>query len=131
MKAKTFWSLMMILALTVSASYAQEITVTTTKANTVSSKVFIELPGLANNPEAIIVATPVGDTQILNPHAIGAWYNNNTWSIFNCDHAMMPLGLTFKVQVFLKPGANQFLHLTTKENLDNEGSFIDNPALAY
>ncbi|MBL0274120.1 MAG: hypothetical protein IPQ06_13875 [Chitinophagaceae bacterium] len=41
----------------------------------------------------------------------------------------MPVGLTYKVQYFLTPGANQFLHLVTQQNLGAEGSYIDNPAL--
>ncbi len=129
MKVKTIWGVILILALSVSANYAQEFTVTTTTANTVASKSTIELPGLANNPLAIIVATPLGDAETLNPHPIGAWYYNNKWNIFNTDHANMPAGLKFKLQVFLKPDFNHFLHIVTKVNLIGEGSEIDNPSL--
>ena len=129
MKAKIILGLIMILALAVLSSYAQELTLTTTNANTVSSKSSIDLPGLTGNPLAIIVATPVGDTAALNPHPVGAWYYSGKWNIFNTDHAVMPIGSKYKVQFFLEPGPNQFLHLITQQNLGNEGSYIDNPAL--
>ena len=128
MKARSGLVLLILLTLTAVNSFAQEITLTTNAANTVASKATINLPTLSNNPNAIIVATPLGNTQTLNPHPIGAWYYNNKWHIFNTNHATMPVGLTFKVEVFLNPDANQFLHVITNQN--GEGySFIDNPAL--
>ncbi len=124
MKAAFTLGLFIVLtSVTVFNSFAQqEFTVTTTTANTVASKSTIEMPGLANNPLAIIVATPLGDAETLNPHPIGAWYYNNKWNIFNTDHANMPAGLKFKLQVFLKPDFNHFLHIVTKVNLIGEGS---------
>ena len=41
----------------------------------------------------------------------------------------MPAGLKFKLQVFLKPDANHFLHIITRENLGDEGSYLNNPLL--
>jgi len=108
---------------------AQEFILTTTPANTVSSKASVDMPGLTGNPLAIIVATPIGNTAMLNPHPIGAWYYSGKWNIFNTDHAVMPLGAKYKVQFFQQPGPNQFLHLMTRQNLGSEGSYIDNPAL--
>lgn len=111
-------------------SHAQlEYTLTTTAANTVSSRSLIDVPGLTGNPNAIIIATPLGNTKTMNPHPTGAWYYSGKWNIFNCNHAVMPLGLTYKVQYFLTAGPNQFLHLVTLQNLGSEGSYIDNPAL--
>jgi hypothetical protein len=121
--------LLVALSLTAADSFAQEITFTTTAANLVASKATIDMPGLAGNPRAIIVATPLGDTATLNPHPVGAWYYNGKWNIFNADHATMPAGLKFKVRVFLRPDANQFVHVMTKENLSDGVSFIDHPAL--
>lgn len=126
---KIFSGLGLLLALNSLNAFAQEFTLTTTAANTVSSKSSIDMPGLTGNPLAIIVATPVGNTEKLNPHSIGAWYYNDKWHIFNTDHANMPPGLQFKVQVFLKPDANHFLHLVNEQNLVGGSSFIDNPAL--
>jgi len=128
MKVKIIFGLI-ILVLTVSVNYAQEFTLITTKSNLVASKASIDLPGLSGNPQAIIVATPLGDTASLNPHAIGVWFYNGKWNIFNTDHATMPEGLKFKLQIFLKPGENQFLHIISKQNLGEEGSYMDHPLL--
>ncbi len=108
---------------------AQEFTFTTTAANTVASKSTIDMPGLAGNPNASIVATPTGNTATLNPHPIGAWYYNGKWNIFNTDHATMPPGMVFSVKVFLRPDSERFLHIVTKDNLTEGVSFIENPAL--
>ena len=131
MKVRFSFVVFMVLTLMIANGQAQEITLTTTAANTVASKSTIDLPALSNNPGAIIVATSAGNTQTLNPHPIGAWYYNGKWNIFNTDHATMPIGLQFKVEVFLKPDANHFLHLITKENLTDMGSYIDHPALNH
>ncbi len=129
MKIRTIWGLLIWLTLLTVNNFAQEITLTTTRENLTASKATIDMAGLAGNPQAIIVAVPIGETAKLNPHPIGAWYYNEKWNIFNTDHATMPIGLKFKVEVFLKPGANHFLHLITKENLTGDVSYIDNPAL--
>ena len=100
-----------------------------TSNNISSSRVPIDNPDLNGNPQAIIIATPVGNTAVINKHPIGAWYYNNKWNIFNTDHATMPAGLKFKLQVFLKPDANHFLHIITRENLGDEGSYLNNPLL--
>jgi hypothetical protein len=113
-------------SISVSQALGQEFTLTTTAANTVASKATIEMPGLAGNPGAIIVATPSGNTATLNPHPIGAWYYNGKWNIFNTDHANMAVGLKFKVEVFLGPAAGQFVHTVTKENLSDGVSIVDN-----
>ncbi|MGD9629973.1 MAG: membrane dipeptidase [Pyrinomonadaceae bacterium] len=113
----------------VSAVSGQELTVTATAANTVSSKTSIDLPGLTGNPLAIIVATPLGDTKLLNPHPLGAWYYSGKWNLFNSNQSVMPLGAKYKVRFFLRPGPGQFLHLVTKENTGAEGTYIDNPLL--
>ena len=116
--------------LSAAASNAQqEFTLTTTAANIISAKALIVLPGLTNNPDAIIVAAPLGNTKSANPHPIGAWYYSDKWNIFNSDFAVMVPGLTYKVQYFLTPGTNQFLHIVTQLNLGSEGTYIDNPAL--
>jgi len=127
--AKMIMGLIVVIVSIASINYAQEFTLTTTPANTVSSKASIDMPGLTGNPLAIIVATPIGNTAMLNTHPIGAWYYSGKWNIFNTDHAVMPLGAKYKVQIFQQPGPNQFLHVVTQQNLGSEGSYIDNPAL--
>lgn len=128
MKTKSSLGLFVALALlTVSVFAQQEITVTATAANTVASKTTIDVPGLGNNPNAIIIAKPTGSTNILHP--IGAWYYNNKWHIFNTDHANMQLGSTFKVQIFSAPNANQFLHVITQSGAGQDFTILDYPAL--
>ncbi len=122
-------SLILFVVLTVSTTFAQEITLTTTKTNLLASKATIEMPGLSGNSEAIIFAAPIGETARLNPHPIGAWYYNDKWNIFNTDHANMSVGLKFKVEVFLRPDANHFLHIIKKDNLIGGESYIDNRLL--
>lgn len=129
MKVGARWALLIALMLTAADGFAQEFTLTTTNANVVSSKASIDMPGLTGNPLAIIVAMPLGNTELLNPHPIGAWYYSGKWNLFNTDHAVMPLGAKYKVQFFPQPGPNQFLHIVTQQNLGSEGSYIDHPAL--
>ncbi len=113
----------------VNSNAQQEYTLTTSPANISSAKALVDLPGLTGNTNAIIIATPLGNTKTMNPHPTGAWYYSGKWNIFNCDFAPMPVGLTYKVQYFLTPGTNQFLHLVTQGSLGAEGSYIDNPVL--
>jgi hypothetical protein len=120
-------ALLIITALRSSAQ--QEFTLTTSAANIISAKALIDLPGLTGNPDAIIVATPLGNTKASNPNPIGAWYYSGKWNIFNSNFAPMVAGLTYKVQYFVTPGTNQFLHLVTQQSLGSEGTYIDNPAL--
>jgi len=121
--------LLLIFALACWHTEAQELKITTNAANTVSSKSLIDLPGLTGNPLAIIVATPMGNTEMLNTNPIGAWYYSGKWNIFNSNHSVMPLGATYMIRFYLQPGPNQFMHRVTKENTGAEGSYIDNPAL--
>jgi hypothetical protein len=107
----------------------QEFTLTTSAANIISAKALIDLPGLTGNPNAIIIATQLGNSITSNPIPVGAWYYSGKWNIFNTNFAAMLSGLTYKVQYFLAPGPNQFLHLVTLQNLGTDGSYIDNPAL--
>ena len=125
---KLFFPIFLII--TVLNSHAQqEFTLTTTTANVISAKALIDLPGLTGNPLAIIVATPLGNTITANTNPIGAWYYSGKWNIFNSNWAVLITGLTYKVQYFLAPGPNAFMHLVTLQNLGTEGSYIDNAAL--
>jgi hypothetical protein len=121
--------LFVVLILTTAVNSFAQNTLTTTAANTNSSMTRIDIPGLANNPNAIIVATLVGNFS-LNPHPIGAWYYNDKWYIFNTDHNVMPVGLTFNLQVVLIPDANHFLHIiTTGSSATVPQSYLDYPVL--
>jgi hypothetical protein len=129
MKSNIGCGLFVVLVLAVSNAHAQEFTLTTTKANVVSNRASIDMPGLSGNPLAIIVATPLGDTELLNPNPIGAWYYAERWNINNTNGAVMPVGAKYKIQFFLRPGPHQFLHTVTQQNLGGEGSYVDHPAL--
>src|SRR5688572_12094072 len=118
-----------LISLSAVNGYGQEFTLTTTARNTVSSKATIEVPALSGNPDAVIIATPLGDSETRNPHPIGAWYYNGKWNIFNTDHANLAEGLTYKIQYFLRRDANHFVHVMTKTNITGSGSVIDSPAL--
>ena len=129
MKTVVSLTLWVASALICANAFAQEITLTTTGRNVVASKAAIDFPGLDGNSQAIVAATPIGETARSNPHPIGAWFYNGKWNIFNTDHATMPEGLQFKVQIFLRPDANHFLHSIAAENLHGGASCIDSPAL--
>ena len=107
----------------------QEFTLTTSPANITSAQALINLPALNGNPNAIILGIPQGNTATLNTHPLGVWYYSGRWYLFNSNFSPMVPGLTYKIQYFLSPGTNQFLHLVTQQNLGAEGSYIDNPAL--
>jgi len=129
MKPRLNLVLFVVLTLTAAVnSFAQEFTFTTSTTNITAAMARLDVPGLAHNLQAIIVATPLGTTQTSNQHAIGAWFYNDKWYIFNSDNVTLTVGLTFKVEVFLTPGANQFLHIITNSNLSGGSSYIDNPA---
>ena len=129
MKANTILGLILILALMVSANYAQEFTLTATAANTVASKVIIDMPALNGKPNAIILATKIGT---LDPFPIGAWYYNNQWNIFNINHNNMPIGSTFKVQVFPTRDADHYLHVVvTANNQTVPRMALNHPALDF
>ena len=121
--------LFILISLTTINSFAQqEFTLNATPANIISSRVPIDNPDLNGNPQAIIIATPVGNTAVINKHPIGAWFYNNKWNIFNTDHAVMTIGATFKVQYFPQTSDNQFLHNISDQNA-GERSYLDNPLL--
>lgn len=115
--------------LAVKSHAQQEFTLTTAAANITSAQALINLPELNGNPSAIIVASPLGNTNVLNTHPLGVWYYSGKWYLFNSDFSPMLPGLIYKIRYFLSPGTNQFLHLITQQNLGAEGSYIDNPEL--
>ncbi len=110
-------------------SFAQEFVFTTTPANASGPRALIDMPGLTGNPLAIIVATPLGDTELLNTHPIGVWYIGGKWYLVNVDIGVMPPGAKYRIQFFQRPGPDRFLHSVTRQNVGAEGSYIDSPVL--
>lgn len=133
MKLKTIYRILLLAilsgAIPLSSHAQQEFTLTTSAANITSAQALINLPDLNGNPGAIIVATPLGNTKLMNTHPQGVWYYSGKWYLFNTDFAPMLAGLTYKIRYFLTAGTNQFLHMVTQQNLGAEGSYIDNPLL--
>ena len=130
MKARNIiLGLIVLVALHAPYGFGQEVTLTTTSANTVSSKATIDLPGLNGNPQAVIIATPVGNTQTLNPHPIGAWYYSGKWNIFNSDHAVMPIGATYTVQYFPQPDTSHFVHVIVASSATVPRTYLEYPSL--
>ncbi len=111
-------------------SFQQEFILTTTADSVATGvKSLIDMPALSGNLLAIIVATPMGDTEQLNPHPTGAWYYGEKWYLFNSDWGKMPPGAKYRIQFFSRSSSDQFRHTATKENIGSEGSYIDNPSL--
>ena len=133
MKVRIILGLCVLLTFSTINSFAQEMTLTTTAANVISNKALIDIAELNNNPSAIIVATPIGNTASLNPHPIGAWYYNNKWNIFNVDVAVMPFGAKYLVQYSAQPDSTHFLHIipigTGGSSATVSRTYLDYPAL--
>jgi hypothetical protein len=131
--SKIISGLFTLIILTAINSFAQqEITLTTSTGNVIASRATIEMPALNGNPNAIIIATPIGNTATLNPHPIGAWYYNNKWNIFNTNHLNMAIGAQFKVQYFLQPDANHYLHVVvTANNQTVSRTALNHPELDF
>ena len=106
-----------------SAITAQQTVTHTSAATTISrNSSFLDLPGLANNPLAIITVEPDADTRIANPHPLGVWYDGNRWAIFNQDLAAMKAGLVFRVH-WSNPDVDHFYRKATPSLLD-QGKFV-------
>ncbi len=106
-------------------------TLTTVLANITSSRAVINLNDLNGKPDAIIVATPVGNAKTINPHPNGVWYYAGKWNFFNTDHSAMIVGLVYNLTYFVSPspGSDQFLHAVTQQNLVNGVSYITHAKL--
>lgn len=128
-KIRIILLLVVVIGLSVINSSAQEFTLTTSQSNIISSRASIGGPGLDGNPNAIIVATPLGDADKYNPHPIGAWYYKDKWNIFNTDHVVMPVNMRYKIEYSPKADANHFLHILTPQNIGDDGSYLDHPLL--
>jgi hypothetical protein len=95
----------------VSAALAQQQftqTVTTQNMACNSGCSLIDVPGLNDNPDAIILATQIAGVH----HPIGAYWRayEKKWSIFNLDGISIVPGAKFQVEYFSNPGPNQFIY---------------------
>ncbi len=92
----------------------------------------LDAPDLNNNPDAIILVTSVLVNGLnTNPHPIGVYYTNKSWTIFNLDQTVLPVGSKFNVQYSTKPDRNYFKYSITIGDMRKDGSaYIDHPSLA-
>ena len=88
----------------------------------------IDIPGLNNNPAAVLFITPAGGTS--NPHPIGAYYMYlNRWSVFNLDATALPDGAAFKVEYYNNPDSNHFVYSIPPRVNTNDPAYIDHVGL--
>src|SRR5207248_8987565 len=99
-------------------SAQQQITQTVTKLNKSCNNgcSVIDIPALNNNPDAIILATPILENgRNPNPHPIGAYYMYlEKWSIFNLDNTPIAEGTKFKVEYYVKADTSKFVYVVPK-----------------
>jgi hypothetical protein len=125
----TILRLFFLIVMTATAAYAQQtFTQTVTKLNKSCNNgcSVIDVPELNNNPDAVILATPVLVNGVNpNPHPIGAYYMYlKKWSIFNLDNTPIAEGAKFKVEYYVKPDASKFVYVVPKgidACIDNAG----------
>jgi hypothetical protein len=99
-----------------------------TSANTFHNFTDIDDPAINNNPNAVVVVTralglPGDPGNGPHPHAVGVWYNNGKWSIFNEDGAAMPVGRTFNYIA----GFGAFVHRALPTNTEGISTFVNHP----
>jgi hypothetical protein len=100
-----------------------------TPGNIVNNWTILDHPACNNRPDALLLVTanwnPGGQGGTYNNHALGVWYTNGRWAIYNQDRAPMPPAAAFNVLV----AEQTFLHRVTPGNLVGaNGSFIESPA---
>lgn len=88
-----------------------------TNANVAGDYTLLSNPLLNNNPNALILVTPVyGATALYNNHPIGVWYTGSQWAIFNEDWTAMQPGEIFNVMVTMPLGTQCYQQLSTASN---------------
>jgi serine/threonine protein kinase len=85
--------------------------------NIINNWTILDHPSCNNRKDALLLVSPNWNPRGLggtyNNHAIGVWYTNGRWAIFNQDRAPMPPGAAFNVLV-----ADQtFCHRVTASSL--------------
>jgi hypothetical protein len=97
--------------------------------NIVNNWTLIDHPDCNNRKDALLLITanwnPGGYGGTYNNHAIGVWYTNGRWSIYNQDRLPMPVNAAWNILV----AERTFCHRVTAANLIGANiSFIDHPA---
>ncbi len=116
MRTKTIFGLIVLIILSASATPAQQQFVhTVTTANKYCNSVcsLIDNPALNNNPNAIIIITPILVNGVNpNPHPVGTYLvDGKKWSIMNADNVTIADGAKFNIQYWANPTAAQFVYV--------------------
>src|SRR5689334_13489224 len=114
MKKQSF--IYLVALITLSSFGQKRITHTATKENNSCNGdcTLLDIPGLENNPSAVIWATPLVENGInINAHPIGVYYFKNKWSIFNLDQKPIPAGSKFIVEYLERPDDSHFQYVIT------------------
>jgi Repeat of unknown function (DUF5648) len=80
-----------------------------------------------NNPNAILIVTSdYGSAGPYHNKAVGVWYTNNKWTIFNQDLSAMNPNAKFNVMI-ASPSSNAFVHTST--TISGHVATIEHPNL--
>ncbi len=132
---KTNLGVLILIILSASAIFAQQqFTHTVTAKNKYCNSTcsLIDIPELNNNPQAIIVVTPLTEnSRNLNPHPVGVFYADpKKWSVINVNGVAITEGAKFNVQYYPNPTPDQFVYVTPRQGdapcIDHVG-LNDNP----
>jgi hypothetical protein len=98
-------------------------------SNIVNNWSVIDHPCCNGRSDAVLLITanwnPGGVGGTYNNHALGVWYTNGRWAVFNQDRAPMPVTAAWNV---LCPEGG-FVHRVTPQNLcGGNGTWIEHPA---
>jgi hypothetical protein len=97
--------------------------------NIVNNWTLIDHPQCNGHKDALLLVTanwnPGGQGGTYNNHALGVWYTEGRWSIFNQDRRPLPIGAAFNVLV----AEQAFCHRVTPSNLlGQNATWLDHPA---
>jgi hypothetical protein len=85
-----------------------------------------------NNPAAVVFATPnwspPGGTGLYDNHAIGVWYHDGRWAVFNQDRTVIPAGAAFNIHVWSGSTGTVLVHSATSGNIVRDYTTIDHAA---
>lgn len=98
-------------------------------SNIVNNWTLLDHPATNGRPDALLIVTanwnPGGIGGTYNNHALGVWYTEGRWSIYNQDRKPMPVNAAFNVLV----SEQTFLHRVSASNLVGvNGTGIEHPA---
>ena len=100
-----------------------------TPGNIINNWTLIDHPSTNGKKDALVLVSPNWNPGAqggqYNNHAIGVWYTNGRWSIYNQDRAPMPPNAAWNVLVL----EQAFCHRVTPENLiGSNGTWLSSPA---